>query len=639
VLGRFEAQWSDGEPATFTAKKAQALLTFLAVEHGHAHGREQLATLLWSDLGDERARHNLRQTLSKIRTVSEQAIAADGDGVSLDSESVSTDVAEFEQLADSDDVDELERCVRLYRGELFDGFVPRDAVYDEWLLIARDRFRKRACQVAARLARVLREANRVDDAIDALTALLVIDPAHEQSHRDLIELLAQVGRRSDALRQYQACVDALERELGVAPSAETRALVAQIRATGTDVGLVVAAQPSELRASAESDLPTVAVLPFENLSGPDDAYFVDGIAEDLITAMSSFHSLLVIARGSSFAYRDSELTDQAIARELGAQFLIRGSVQRAGQRVRISVQLLDAEAGINVWAHRFDREMEDMFLLQDEITATLVSTLAGRVEAARLSHARKAPTDRLAAYDCLLRGKDYHHRYTADDCAKCVTMFETAIERDSTYAVAYAWLACGLGQAMVFELGDIPTLVDRCEAACERGLELDENESECHRVLAQVNLTRNRLDRSLWHQERALFLNPNDDRSVCAMGEILSYFGRSQEAEEWVRKSMRLNPYHPPRYWTHLARALFHQERYAEALEALAKVGKARKDDLAYRVAAHMHLGDTQRAQEAVAELRERFVGFDAEAFVAKLQYAQEADRDRIGKPLLAAFS
>lgn len=637
MLGRFEAQLSDGEPATFTAKKAQALLAFLAVEHDRAHGREQLATLLWSDLGDERARHNLRQTLSKIRGVAESAIAVDGDCLSLDPAAVQTDVAEFEQLAASDDIAALERALSLYRGELIDGFASRDAVFDEWLLVARDRYRKLACQVAARLVRALRAADRADEAIDALGALLVIDAAHEQSHRDLIELLAQVGRRSDALRQYQACVDALERELGVTPSSETNALVAEIKAAGSEPAR--APEPDGDRPAASSDRPTVAVLPFENRSGADDGYFVDGIAEDLITALSSFHSLLVIARGSSFAYRDSELTDREIARELGAQFLIRGSVQRAGERVRISVQLLDAEAGINVWAHRFDREIEDVFLLQDEITATLVSTLAGRVEAARLSHARKAPTDRLAAYDLLLRGKDYHHRYTAEDCAKCVTMFETAVERDPTYAVAYAWLACGLGQAMVFELDDIPTLVDRCEVACERGLALDENESECHRVLAQINLTRNRLERSLWHQDRALFLNPNDDRTVCAMGEILIFAGRAVEAEEWVRKSMRLNPYHSPRYWTHLARALFHQERYAEALDAFAKVGKARKDDLAYCAAARMHLGDTQRAQEAVAELRERFEGFDAEAFVARLQYAQEADRDRIGKPLLAAFN
>jgi len=192
---------------------------------------------------------------------------------------------------------------------------------------------------------------------------------------------------------------------------------------------------------------------------------------------------------------------------------------------------------------------------------------------------------------------------------------------------------------MVFGLDDIPTLVDRCEAACERGLELDENESECHRVLAQVNLTRNRLDRSLWHQERALLLNPNDDRSICAMGEILTYYGRAPEAEEWVRKSMRLNPYHPPRYWTHLARALFHQELFADALGAYARVGKARKDDLAYRAAAHMHLRETARAAEAVAELRARYAGFDPEKFVAGLQYAFSPERERIGRALIAAFA
>jgi adenylate cyclase len=256
------------------------------------------------------------------------------------------------------------------------------------------------------------------------------------------------------------------------------------------------------------------------------------------------------------------------------------------------------------------------------------------VEAARLAHARKAPTERLDAYDCLLRGKDYHHRYTAEDCAKCVKMFERAIDRDPSYAVAYAWLACGLGQAMVFGLGDVPMLVDQCEAACERGLELDENESECHRVLAQVNLERGHLKQSVWHQERALFLNPNDDRSVCAMGEILSFVGRHEEGEEWVRKSMRLNPYHPPRYWTHLGRALFHQARYDEALVAFDNVGRARKDDLAYRVAVNVRLGNEAGAAGAVAELGNRYPNFDATAFVGGLPFERREDRDALLEPL-----
>jgi adenylate cyclase len=372
------------------------------------------------------------------------------------------------------------------------------------------------------------------------------------------------------------------------------------------------------------------VLPFANLSNSEDAYFVDGIVEDIITALSCFHSLLVIARGSSFVYRERGVPDRQIADELGVQFLVRGSVQRAGQRVRINVQLLDALAGSHLWGHRFDRELEDVFLVQDEITSTLVSTLAGQVEAARLARARKAPPERLDAYDILLRGKDHHHRFTAEDCRVCIEMFERAIERDPSYAVAYAWLACGLGQAMVFKLDEHAKLVDRCQAAAERGLELDENESESHRLLAQIFLTRRNLKRSMWHQERALFLNPNDDRSVCSMGEILSFVGKHEEAEEWVRKSMKLNPYHPQRYWTHLARALFHLGRFEETLGALEHIGRLRMDDHAYRVAASARLGDARALERSVAELREAFPDFDPVTFVESLPYEHDSDRQAV---------
>jgi adenylate cyclase len=282
--------------------------------------------------------------------------------------------------------------------------------------------------------------------------------------------------------------------------------------------------------------------------------------------------------------------------------------------------------------------MEDVFALQDEITSTLVSTLAGRVEAARLAHARKAPPERLDAYDYLLRGKDYHHRYTAEDCERCVEMFERAIDCDPDYALAHAWLACGIGQAIAFKLDDVAKLWDRSAQEAETGLELDENDSECHRILAQIHLDRGNIKRALWHQDRSLTLNPNEDRSVCAMGEILAFAGRPEEAEQWVRKSMRLNPYHPPRYWTHLARALFHLQRYDDALEALENVGKARMDDLAYRVAASAALGDSDALTRNVAALLDQFPDFDPVAFADSLPYQQEAHRQALLESLAASF-
>jgi TolB-like protein/Tfp pilus assembly protein PilF len=626
VLGPFHAQWSDGDALDVTGKKAQGLLGYLAVESARPHSRDQLASLLWSETGDERARHNLRQALSKIRRSYGPLISSNGDTLALDLDVCSVDARDFDGLARSNDVADLERCMALYRDDLLDGLVLREALYDEWLLGAQHHFRRTACDVIERLASALADADRPEEAMEALNRRVAMDPACEPAHRHIMELFDRVGRRSDALRQYQFLSDALSRELGAEPDPETKAVYERIRGGGGGDGQR-ASSPPAVAVSAERDLPTVAVLPFDNLSGPDDNYFVDGTVEDIITALSRFSSLMVISRGSTFAYRGREVSDREAASELHAQYLVRGSVQRAGNRVRINVQLLDAHAGATLWAHRFDREIEDVFLVQDELSSTIVSTLAGRVEAARLAKARRVPRERLDAYDYVLRGKEHHHRETREDTEAAIDMFEHAIEADPGYAQAHAWLACGLGMAMHFRPAEHDELLDQAEAAGRHGLALDASDSECLRILAQIALMRRNLELAIRHQERGLVLNPNDDRSVCAMGEILSFTGRSEEAEGWIRKAMRLNPYHPPRYWSHLARALFHQGKYREALEALHGFPTPRAREIAFQLAAASMLGDAGEVAKQLASLRKVAPDFDVERFVGSLPYSDDGDR------------
>ena len=589
--------------------------------------------MLWGNTGEERARHNLRQSLAKVRQDLGDIVSSSGDCVSLDHAACGTDVAEFGELAGRADIDSLRSGLDLYAGDFLADIELREAEFSDWLLPVRNRLRQLACDVATRLADMLVAKGRNEEAIKALEDLLAIDPADENAHRQLMKIYVSTGNRSRALRQYQQCRKALETELSATPDAETRALCAEIQQATESV-----VKKNEDGLAAGTAVPTVAVLPFENRSGSDEDYFADGITEDLITNLSYFHSLAVISRGSSFNYRDRTVPEKTIAAELGSKYLVGGSVRRVADRVRINVQLMDAEAGLQVWGHRYDRKMQDVFALQDEITSTLVSTLAGRVEAARLSHARKAPPERLDAYDLVLRGKDHHHRFTADDTRICIEMFERAIERDPGYAVAYAWLACGYGLAMVFRLDEIPKLVDKSQAAAEKGLELDENESECHRVLAQVQLMRRNLDRALWHQDRALFLNPNDDRILCAQGELLTFVGRADEGLDWIRKSMRLNPYHPLRYWTHLARAHYHLGDYENTLSSLANITKPRVDDFVYEIVARRMLGDADAASERVTEFGRRFPEFDVDQFLVTLPYTASSCSEAIANPLREAF-
>jgi len=331
VLGRFLIR-AENEPVGPIAKKAQAILAYLAVENSRANTRERVATLLWGGRSDDRARHNVRQALSAIGRTCGSLVATDGDTLSIDLANCAVDVVEFERAATSDDPEALIGCLDLYRGDLLDGYQPREPEFEEWLRDARERLRATACQAMDRLIHTLIATDRTEEALKMLDRRLTMDPACEPAHRHLMELFTSVGRRSDALRQYHACVDALERELGAAPSLETKIAYESILNVEGNVDSTEA-RDFGVTPLPEREAPMVVVLPFENLSNREDAYFADGITEDITIALSCFHSLQVIARGSAFVYRGRDVPEREIAAALGAQFLVRGSVQRIAKRV------------------------------------------------------------------------------------------------------------------------------------------------------------------------------------------------------------------------------------------------------------------------------------------------------------------
>ncbi len=607
------------------SKKSHAVLAYLTVENSRPTTRDRVATLLWGNMGDERARHNLRQALSQIRGELGPAILSDGDTLRLNDNVCQSDVSVFESGKDAWDISALKEALENYRGEFLEAFHVQSDEFEDWARETRESYRSVACKVIDRLADLLISEGFDTEAETVLRRRLTLDPCCEMAHRTLMELLSRQGRRTDALRQFKTCVAALRRELNTDPSPETQAVYSSI--SGDSQHLNIKPDLQVLNAPVTGK-PIVAVLPLENHSGADDLYFSDGITEDLTTALSRFREIEVIARPSSFRYRDHTTPENEVAAALGASFLVRGSVRRAAQSVRISVQLVSAERGTTIWAEQYDRKTSDVFEVQSEIVSTIVSTLVGRVESARLMQSRGVALERLEAYDILLRGQYHHHLFTVKDCEKCIELFNLAIEKDPNYALAYAWLACGLGQAIVHKIDDPSKLVDKSQAAAERGLELDENESECHRVLAQNHLTRGNVRRSLWHQERALFLNPNDDRSLCAMGEILTFAGEPVSGEEWVRKSLRLNPYHPERYWSHLARALFHQQKYEETLRVLDRISRKRPDDLVYSLAASAMSGSEKEVERARFALRTSGANMDPIKVANSFPLERAKDRD-----------
>src|SRR5438874_4364826 len=284
-------------------------------------------------------------------------------------------------------------------------------------------------------------------------------------------------------------------------------------------------------AAAISKKPSIAVLPLVNMSGdPEQEFFADGLTEDIITELSRFHDLLVISRNSTFVYKGKAVKVQDVAREFGVEYVLEGSVRKAGDRIRVTVQLIDAETDRHVWAERYDRQLEDIFAIQDKMTRAIVATLPGRVEAATHDRAKRKPTDNMAAYECVLTAKVLHHRSMREANAEAQRLLDRAIALDPNYAHAHAWKACALGQAWIYGwCVDRDAAFQQVAAELEIALALDDNDSDVHRILAALNLTSEDHDKPAHHQERALALNPNYDLVVVQQGELLTCLGRPEE--------------------------------------------------------------------------------------------------------------
>jgi adenylate cyclase len=445
-----------------------------------------------------------------------------------------------------------------------------------------------------------------------------------------LEQLAEIGGICVTQAVYEQVCDRLDiafEDLGekslkniTRPMRVWRAVVEAPRKTETDKNDAVPA-----RTVAK---PSIAVLPFANMSGdPAQEFFVDGLTEDIITELSRRHELFVISRTSTFMYKGQSANLREVAQKLGAQFLVEGSVRKSGDRLRVTDQLIDTATDAHIWAEKYDRRLDDVFAIQDEVTAAIVATLPGRVEAAQQDRlVRKTPAS-MAAYECVLAAKVRHHRSTREDNAQAQKLIGRALDLDPDYAHAHAWRGCILGQAWVYGwCADKDAVFNEVVSEIEKALTLDDNDADVHRILAAININRNDLTRARHHQERALTLNPNYDLVVVQYGELLTWLGRPEEGIDWIRKAMRLNPHHPERFWSHLGKAHFAARQYGDAIEAFMHLSTMDCVQHAFVAAAYAWLGDRTAAAAHLALIEAQEPGFGLQNVLATLHYAREAD-------------
>ena len=381
------------------------------------------------------------------------------------------------------------------------------------------------------------------------------------------------------------------------------------------------------------DKPSVAVLPFNNMSGdPEQNYFADGISEDITTELSRFHSIFVISRNSAFTYRGNAVDARQVGRELGVEYIVEGSVRKSGNRVRVTAQLITVATGHHVWAERYDRNLEDIFDVQDEITETIVSTLAGRIEAAGIERAKRKNTENMVAYDYLLRGLDFHKsgRITREEAIQAVEMLTKAVELDPGFARAHAWLACASTSTLLWGGYPSPEQMDDAMARVQKALSLDENEGEAHRIIGAIYLHRDRqFDRAEYHITKAVTLNPNDANTAAKAAELFSYTGRSQEAVASVKRAMLLNPHHPDWYWQELGLAHYVGGQYTEAIGAFKRIAKLVEFDYTYLAACCVALGEIEQAKSHIANMRQIRPRASIRYFEQSQPYKNDTDLQR----------
>jgi len=829
ILGPFEALGPDGEALDFSHRKVRALLAYLAVERVRPQAREHLASLLWARTGDERARHNLRQALSKIRTLCPTLVENRGDRVALDAAACSIDLVQFEELAHANDAADLQTALDIYRGDLLEGYSSSENEFQDWLEVERGRLRKLACEVAARLAAQLTDEGRDTEAMTVLDRLLRIDAANEAAHRELMKLLAGAGRRSEALRQYQQCAAALKRELDAEPGDETRRLLAELRQTaaaspageaaeGTaemprerpaekplprklaailyadvasyshltrqdedathrtlrryldliasrvaghggrvvhyagdavlarfdaafdalscavtvqrelgvmnaelddtrrvrfrigvnsgDViedrgdiygdGVNVAARLESLaepggicisdavrvavgnRVAAEflfigeqrvrnisepvrayrvlppgssaagvvrrdnrpplavPGKPSLIVKPFANISDdPEQDYFAEGLTKEISIALVKIPGIFLTMDETPAAQLSRQMSVAELGREFGVRYVLTGGVRRRGERVRVNAELVEADTGRILWAERFDRELHDLFSIEDEITEEIVTAMDVKLmrgEAARyMRRAFSSPE----ALDLAYRG--WHALYNGGSLQhvrEAQHLFEEVIRIEPESPLGYAsaamayWSEAGFGRVVVNS-----PLMERAAELARMALERGDTTGYANMTLALVHLARHEYEQAMEQATEGVTARPSCNGAYALKSSILNYLGRPREAIEFAQYAVRLTPVYPAEFPAILAAAFHDSGRYDEAIAAANASLQLRDDDidpLLILAASHAAQGNLDEARAAADRVRAIDPAFNLEDYAATQPYRDSQDLERL---------
>ena len=382
------------------------------------------------------------------------------------------------------------------------------------------------------------------------------------------------------------------------------------------------------------DKPSIAVLPFDNLSGdPKQKYFSDGMTEDLITDLSKISGLFVIARHSTFQYKGKSADVKKISRELGIRYVLEGSVRKAEGKVRINAQLIDATTGGHIWAERYDRDLKDIFALQDEVTQKIVAALAVRLTEDEQNRLLHKYTNDMAAYDFFLRGLEYLNQQSQRGNLQARKKFEKAIERDSKFALAYA--LNGRTHLMEWSMGWSidPRSIEEAFELAKKAIALDNSLPAGHGLLGDVYLWKKKYEQAISALKTAVALDPNDADVLAGLSDVLSWSGKPEESVGLVKRAMRLNPRYPIWYLWALGHAYFLTGRHDAAIKTFKKALSRNVNFMpahVYLASIYIQQGRDEDARNEAAEVNRLSPRTSLKAWKQRLPYKDQSVLERL---------
>jgi len=642
LLGGFELRRAGGPVLALPTRKAEMLLAYLALPAGHAHSRDKLAALLWGDRQDAQARASLRNAIAALRAVlGADAIRGERDMVELKPVHVSTDIDRLAAAAAGEAAIGDAFLQLALRTELLEGAAPPSEGFADWLSFERTRCDGLSARAAQRAIAAHEQAGRFAAAMDLAQRLVARDPLREHSQRVLIRSYLAAGEQSRASAQLEICREVLARELGVAVSDETAALLrpgSGTRGTGSPPPAAPAA------ADAVDGRFSIAVLPFAGPGGdPGQDFLAEGFSEDLVTELSRRREFMVIARQSSALFSGRPETASAAATELSVRYALTGSVRRAGERLRVTVQLIDALGNRCIWAQRYDRAVADIFAVQDEIVASTVDSVDAEVRHdARERAARKLPSE-LDAWELFHRGLWHVYRFTRDDVSAGERLFGQAIERAPDFALPYAGLAyAAYVKAVFYFVTDPKPAIAAGLAHAEQALSLDGDSAFAHFAIGRLLTVAGDLDRALHHLALAVELNPSFAQAHFGLAQALIYAARPQQALASIATARRLSPNDPLASMMLTLSSFCHYSltNYVRAEADARHATQLQRHETWSRLALAVALVELDRVEEAktaVAEAREIEPSLSLDSFTRLVASAPQDLRMRVWAGLKAA--